>query len=209
MHIDISKAAGPDVLSNCILRDFAPLLSQPICAVFNACLREGFFPECWKSAEVIPAPKVNPPRSFQDDLRPISLIPTLGKILESIIGGWMLEILQPSFDKYQFGAIKGRSTAHALISLLHEWMETLDAGGSVRTMFVDFRKGFDHVDHNLLISKLLSYDIPHCIIRWVHSYLSHRRQRVCVNGELSAWTRLIGDMPQGSWLGPLYIFGSN
>ena len=94
MHIDISKAAGPDVLSNCILRDFAPLLSQPICAVFNACLREGFFPECWKSAEVIPAPKVNPPRSFQDDLRPISLIPTLGKILESIIGGWMLEILQ-------------------------------------------------------------------------------------------------------------------
>ena len=101
------------------------------------------------------------------------------------------------------------STAHALISLLHEWMETLDAGGSVRTMFVDFLKAFDHVDHNLLISKLLSYDIPHCIIRWVHSYLSHRRQRVCVNGELSAWTRLIGDMPQGSWLGPLYIFGSN
>ena len=82
-------------------------------------------------------------------------------------------------------------------------METLDAGGSVRTMFVDFRKAFDHVDHNLLISKLLSYDIPHCIIRWVHSYLSHRRQRVRVNGELSAWTRLIGGMPQGLWLGPL------
>jgi len=98
----------------------------------------------------------------------------------------MLEILQPSFDKYQFGAIKGRSTAHALISLLHEWMETLDAGGSDRTMFVDFRKAFDHVDHNLLISKLLPYDIPHCIIRWVHSYLSYRRQRVRVNGELSA-----------------------
>jgi len=115
----------------------------------------------------------------------------------------MLEILQPSFDKYQFDAIKGRSTAHALISLLHEWMETLDAGGSVRTMFVDFRKAFDHVDHNLLISKLLSYDIPHCIIRWVYSYLSHRRQRVCVNGELSAWTRLIGGMPQGLWLGQL------
>ena len=113
----------------------------------------------------------------------------------------MLEILQPSFDKYQFGAIKGRSTAHALISLLHEWMETLDAGGSDRTMFVDFRKAFDHVDHNLLISKLLPYDIPHCIIRWVHSYLSYRRQRVRVNGELSAWTRLNGGMPQGSWFG--------
>jgi len=110
MRTDLSKSPEPDGLSNCILRDFVPLLSQPIYAVFNACLREGFFPECWKSAEVIPAPKVNPSRSFQDGLRPVSLIPTLGKILESIIGGWMLEILQPSFDKYQFGAIKGRSS---------------------------------------------------------------------------------------------------
>ena len=162
-------------LPNGILRDFATLLSRPICAVFNACLREGFFPKCWKSAEIIPAPKVNPPRSLRDDLSPISLIPTLGKILESIIAGWILDILQPSFDKYQFGAIKGRSTAHGLISLLHEWMETLDAGGSVRNVFVNFRKAFDHVDHNLLINKLLSYDIPHCLIRWVHSYFSHRR----------------------------------
>jgi len=112
-----------------------------------------------------------------------------------------LDILQPSFDKYQFGAMKGRSTAHTLISLLHEWMETLDAGGSVRTGFVDFQKG--HVDHNLLINKLLSYDIPHCLIRWVHSYLSHRRQRVRVHGDLSAWTRLFGGMPHGSWLGLL------
>jgi len=62
----------------------------------------------------------------------------------------MLDVLQPkpSFDKYQFGTIKSRSTAQALISLLHEWMETLDAGGSVRTMFVDYRKAFNHTDHN-------------------------------------------------------------
>ena len=57
----------------------------------------------------------------------------------------MLDVLQPSFDKYQFGAIKGRSTAHALISLLQEQMETLDAGGSVRTVFVDYRKAFDRL----------------------------------------------------------------
>ena len=48
----------------------------------------------------------------------------------------------------------------SFISLLHEWMETLDAGSLVRTVFVDYRKAFDHVDHNLLIRKLLSYDIP-------------------------------------------------
>jgi len=59
-----------------------------------------------------------------------------------------------------------RLTAHALISLLQEWTETLDAGGSVRTMSVDFRKAFDHIDHNLRICKLLPYDTLHCLIRW-------------------------------------------
>ena len=90
--------------------------------------------------------------------------------------------MQASFDKYQFGAIKGRSTDHAVISLLHEWMETLDAWGSVRTMFVDFRKAFDRVDHSLLISKLLSYDIPHCLFR--------RRQLRTVSYSVSYWVNI-------------------
>lgn len=76
--------------------------------------------------------------------------------MESIIRWWMLEVLQPSFDKHHFGAVKGRSTAHALISLLHERMETLDAEGSVRTVFVNCHKALDHVDYSLLINKLLS-----------------------------------------------------
>ena len=100
MHIDLCKAAGPDGVPNWILRDFVPLLSQPICAVYTlqCMLEKRFLPECWKSAEVIPTPKVNPPLSFHDNIRPISLITNLGKILESTIGGWMLEVLQPSFD---------------------------------------------------------------------------------------------------------------
>lgn len=70
-------------------------------------------------------------------------------------------------------------------------------------MFVDFRKVLDHDDHNLLISKLLPYDIPQCLIRWAHFHLNHRKQHARVNSELSAWIRLCGSMLQGSCLGPL------
>ena len=115
----------------------------------------------------------------------------------------VLELLDSSFDPCQFGALKGRSTSHALVSILHEWTTALDAGGSVRAVFVDYRKAFDHVDHNLLIQKLLLRGVPHCLIKWFVSYLSQRRQRVRLNGELSAWIQLCGGMPQGSWLGPL------
>jgi len=73
--------------------------------VFSACLREGFFPECWKSAEVIPASKVNPPRSFQDDLRPISLIPTLGSRSSATAEG-------PRVLWYPFGDLWVTYTVH-------------------------------------------------------------------------------------------------
>jgi len=59
------KAAGPDGLPNWLLRDFAPYLSQPLAAIFNAAIRLGYVPPVWKSAEVIPAPKL--PRSRSVD----------------------------------------------------------------------------------------------------------------------------------------------
>ena len=46
------------------------------------------------------------------------------------------------------------STLHALVSALHLWTTSLDKGQAVRTVFVDFRKAFDLVDHNILLKKI-------------------------------------------------------
>ena len=62
MNINVYKAPGPDFFPNWILRDFAPFIAQPLTAVFNTSLREGTVPEIWKSAIVIPALKVHPPK---------------------------------------------------------------------------------------------------------------------------------------------------
>jgi len=162
----------------------------------------GLFHPIWKSAEVVPVPKTHPPTSIQDHLRPISLLPTLSKVFESIVGQWFLSVLEPSLDNCQFGCRKRRSTVHAITAILHTWMSSIDSGNSVRIVFVDFRKAFHLVNHNILFSKLIKHNIPHFLLCWFGSYLTGRQHRVRTSQSLS-WKELKGAMPQGSWLGPL------
>jgi len=108
---------------------------------------------------------------FEADLRPISLTATLGKVLESFVRAWILERVGSTLDDRQYGALKQRSTTHALVDMLHHWHAAVDNGQSVRTVFVDFAKAFDHVDHNVLVSKLVALDLPDVIVRWICAFL--------------------------------------
>jgi len=80
--LNIYKAPGPDGLPTLILMDCAPFISEPLAAIFNSSLRQGHFRAIWKSAEVIPVPKTNPPCRIDSDLRPVSLLPVLAKVFE-------------------------------------------------------------------------------------------------------------------------------
>jgi len=103
LHINVHESSGPGKLPSWLLRDLAPLLSQPSAAIFNASLGEGYLPLIWKSAEVVPVPKVHPPTSICNDIRPISLLPTIAKVFESIVGKWFLFSIEPHLDNCQFG----------------------------------------------------------------------------------------------------------
>ena len=137
-------------------------------------MREGFVPPCWKEAHVIPVPKVHPPKAIESDLRPISLTATLGKILESFVGAWILERIRNQLDSRQYGGLHGRSTVHALVDALHRWHRVVDSGQSVQTVFLDYAKAFDHVYHNVLVAKLLAFGLPDVIVRWMCAFLSDR-----------------------------------
>jgi len=204
-RINQRKAPGPDGIPNWILKEFAFTLSEPICCMLNTSVQQGTVPAIWKSANVIPVPKIKPARRIESDLRPISLTPTLSKVLESFVGQWMLETVTEQFDHKQFGGLKGRSTVHALVDILQLWHTALDDQQSVRVVFVDYAKAFDHVDHSTVLRKMVAMQIPAFIIQWMFSFLQNRRQRVKLGNHFSQWLTLNGGMPQGTWLG-LYIF---
>jgi len=84
-RIDARKSSGPGELPNWFLKEFSAFLAEPVCSIFNASIREGEVPSVWKLAYVVPVPKVCQAKAISTDIRPISLTPTLSKIIESFI----------------------------------------------------------------------------------------------------------------------------
>ena len=88
-------------------------------AIFDGSLREGIIPETWKSAIVIPVPKVNPPNTIEKDVRPISLTPIASKTLESILLNMVNDKIEENINSNQFGGMEGASTTDALVEMIH------------------------------------------------------------------------------------------
>ena len=70
-------------------------------------------------------------------------------------------------------------------------------------IFIDLKKAFDTVNHSILLLKLHHYGVRGKAYEWFQSYLSNRKQFVCVNGHDSDSLPLTCGVPQGSVLGPL------
>ena len=82
--------------------------------------------------------------------------------------------------------------------------EALDRGNcSVRFFFTDFSKGFNLIDHDILLDKLGNYELPGCLVRLVAAFLMGRTQRVCLDSSLSCTKMLNDGIPQGSRLGSI------
>ena len=206
IKINPKKSVGPDQVPNWVFIDFAGFLAGPIACIFNSSFREGYIPEIWKSADVVPLPKVNPPKKLDKDLRPISLTPVLSKVQESFVHSWMWEIIQPLLDKLQFGAVKGTCTTHALILMLHDWLKATDNSRKknfIQIVLLDYAKAFDHINPNILMQKLTNMDIPDPLLRWVECFLMNRRQRVKIGTTTSEWLEIWGTVPQGTLIGVL------
>lgn len=183
-----------------MLKEFAPELAIVIQDIYNQSLIEGYVPQLLRCSIISPIPKENPLETFQD-LRPISLTCTLAKVMEGLFCRRLLPQLEGRLDKRQF-ARKGLSTTDALISFLQPIMEAIDKGDNIaRIFFTDFSKGFDRIDHNILMEKLQKLNIHPVLTNWVSAFLSNRMQSVRVAGVLSDWKRLNGGIPQGTKLG--------
>ena len=104
---------------NRVLKEFSDEL-YPTTDLFNPSFEVGLFSESWKQSFISPIPKTRPVQS-ENDLRHVSLTPTLSKIQDFAVK-WLYEDIGKKIDLRQFGSIKRSSTSLCLVDLLHNWL---------------------------------------------------------------------------------------
>ena len=103
----------------------------------------------------------------------------------------------------QSGIRPNFSTSTALISAVKLWRANMDAGKLDGGVFIDLKKYFNTVDHNIVRRKLCCYGINGNALQLPESYLADRTQRCYVNAILSVEQHVSCAIPQGYILGPL------
>ena len=198
--ISVNKSSGIDNVSSRILKDFLTLVSRELTLLYNNIIDTGIFPDKWKIATVTPIPKttcaVNP-----TDLRPISLLPIPGKLLEKYITTNLEG--NKFFTENQNGFRKGKSTAGAMTKFLDDVICDLNDSKVCIAAFLDVQKAFDTINHKILLYKLRSSGIGVKLCGLLQNYLENRQQKTKLYNGVSALKPVTIGVPQGSTIGPV------
>ena len=197
-------APGYDEIKSDILKLSLQHIGEPLAHMCNMSLIQGIFPQELKLANVLPLYKSGDPQLF-NNYRPVSLLPTLSKVLEKVMYARLNSFLEMNdiLLGNQFGSRRSHSSYMALMIMVNEITRSLDNGEHVVGIFLDFSKAFDTVNHTVLLKKLYHYGIRGNALEWFESYLSGRQQYVTYNGYTSSTKYITCGVPQGSILGPL------
>ena len=186
------------------MKQIKDVISAPLAKLTNRSFQNGVFPNILKITKVIPIFK-SESRVACNNYRPISLLSNIGKIAEKLMHIRLHSVLetQNCFYPAQSGFQLNVSTNNALMSITENIQTQLDEGKYCAGVFVDLKKVFDTVDHNILLQKLDCYGVRGIASEWFCSYLKKRKQLVSIENHMSSVKEILTGVPQGSVLGPL------
>ena len=192
MNLGLSKASGPDRIPVVALKKCEPELSYILAKLFNKCLKETCFPDCWKVSSVAPVFKNVGEKPTAKKYCPVSVLAAVSKVFEKSVNDRVVDHLWKCalFSDFQYGLRSCRSTADLVTVVSDIFARAFNRSVATRAEALDISKAFDKVWHAGLLYKLIS------------SFLSNKQLRVVLDGKSSQEYPDNAGVPQGSILGP-------
>lgn len=203
-----TNAIGEDGISRRDLQICLPYIIGPLTNIINTCLLEGVFPDIWKKSVVKPIPKTAKPLTV-NDLRPISILPTMSKVIEKFIFHQISSFSEnfKIIPSCQSGFRKQFSTSSCLVRVLNDIRHNEEVRSSTCLTMLDFSKAFDTLDHKMMLAKLHYYNFSQYVINFFSNFLHNRACCVSIATESgvkrSEYEPITKGVPQGSILSPL------
>ena len=199
-----NSASGPDEVPAILLRNCKNSLAVPIHLIWSHSIDHGYVPDFYKMSHIFPLHNKDS-KSIPANYRPVSLTSHVVKVFERVIRKKIVHHLDSNdlICSIQHGFRSGRSCLTQLLHHFDDAMESLTNNLDFDSIYLDFAKAFDKVDHEILMKKLQLYGIHPKMINWIRSFLTNRMQGVVVNGQISFLAMIISGVPQGTVLGPI------
>jgi hypothetical protein len=205
------KAPGDDGLPAMVWKQIWPAVKDRVLLLFQTSLDDGELPAQWRNAKIIPLKKPNKgDYTAAKAWRPISLLSTLGKALESVVAERISHAVETFglLPTNHFGARKKRSTEQALLLLQEHIYKAWRSRKVLSLASFDVKGAYNGVYKERLLQRLTARGIPPALVRWIDAFCSKRTATILVNGHTSEQQQLPqAGLPQGSPLSPiLFLF---
>jgi exonuclease III len=205
------KAPGEDGLPVAVWKELWPVVKKRVLQLFRTSMATGTLPSQWRNASIIPLKKPGKSNYNQAKAwRPISLLATLGKVLEAVVAERISYAVETFglLPTNHFGARKQRSGEQAVILLQECIYKAWRSRKVVSLISFDVKGAYNGVYKDRLLQRLRARGIPLSVIQWIEAFCSERTATIQVNGYTSLQQPLPqAGLPQGSPLSPiLFLF---
>ena len=199
----MNKAVGNDNIPSYFLRIAAPNVAPYLQCFIEFAFVNGIFPENCTRAKIIPIHKKGD-KTDPNNYRPISILTCFAKILERLIYDRFLAFLKKHnvIYKTQYCFQKHTFTTHAVLDIVSTAYDNINRNLDTGLIFLDLRKAFDCVPHDILLAELKHYGIRGTLNRLIETFLD-RSQYTRINGIDSKIKSVKYGVAQGLTLGQL------
>lgn len=160
------------------------------------------YPNKWKISHITPIYKADDTTTVEN-YRPISILSAIAKIFDKLLYLHILSKTKHLISIHQHGFAVGKSTITNLIEYVDFIANNMAGGGQIDVIFMDSAEAFDKISHNKLLQKISSLPLDPCLIKLLQTYLTQRKQYICLYVEKSECVTPNSWVPQGSILSPL------